>query len=181
MAWNGPERPGDWTAVERTFREGHTETWWAADARLGWWGLGELVRLVVATADPSTLPPKATWYLVTDLTRPGAPRPSDSPCSPADLAEVVRIYGLRHWVEQSYKQIKDELRWADFQVCSGTAIRRHQALVTCAFFCRNIWFASPPPARAPPPEPAPAERDRREPQQPPPPCRPQALHASVAG
>ncbi len=39
-------------------------------------------------------------------------------------------------MEQSYKQVKDELGWADFQVRSDTAIRRHQVLVNCAFsFC----------------------------------------------
>jgi hypothetical protein len=54
----------------------------------------------------------------------------------ADLAEVVRLYGLRTWVEQGYKQVKDELGWADFQVRSAEAIRRHQTLVNCAFsFC----------------------------------------------
>jgi len=59
----------------------------------------------------------------------------------------VRIYGLRHWIEQSYKQVKDELGWADFQVRSDNAIRRHQTLVTCAFsFCWDTWFAPPPPA-----------------------------------
>ena len=32
--------------------------------------------------------------------------------------------------------------WADFQVRSDTAIRRHQALVNCAFsFCWATWFA----------------------------------------
>ena len=36
-------------------------------------------RLVVATADPGTLPPKATWYLVTNLPRPGGPPEPDSP------------------------------------------------------------------------------------------------------
>ncbi|MCY0938964.1 transposase [Streptomyces sp. H34-S4] len=40
LAWTDPEHPGDWTPVERTFRDGHTETRWAADARLGWWGPG---------------------------------------------------------------------------------------------------------------------------------------------
>jgi len=114
---------------------------------------------VVATADPATLPDKATWYLVTDLARPGSPREAQSPWPAAPLAEVVRIYGLRHWVEQSYKQVKDELGWADFQVRSDIAIRRHQALVNCAFsFC---WLASQPP---PWPAPAsPAERGHREP------------------
>ncbi len=32
LAWGGPDDPGDWTAVERTFRDGHAETWSAADA-----------------------------------------------------------------------------------------------------------------------------------------------------
>ena len=38
LAWNGPDDPGDWHPVTRTFRDGHTETWYAADATLGWWG-----------------------------------------------------------------------------------------------------------------------------------------------
>lgn len=38
--------------------------------------------------------------------------------------------------EQSYKQMKDELGWADFMVRSDRAIRRHWILVFCAFaFC----------------------------------------------
>jgi hypothetical protein len=35
-------------------------------------------------------------------------------CEQALLAQIVRLYGLRNWVEQSYKQMKDELGWADF-------------------------------------------------------------------
>jgi hypothetical protein len=54
-------------------------------------------RLVVATADPVTLPDKATWYLVTNLPRPGGPREKVSPWPTAGLGEVTRIYGLRHW------------------------------------------------------------------------------------
>ncbi|MCF1592606.1 hypothetical protein L0P92_03345 [Streptomyces muensis] len=59
----------------------------------------------------------------------------------------MRLYGLRSWIEQSYKQIKDELGWADFQVRSDRAIHCHQALVNCAFsFCWDQWF---PPTRTP--------------------------------
>ena len=148
LAWDGPDDPGDWHPVTRAFRDGHTETWWAADATLGWWGPDGARRLVVATADPATLPDKATWYLVTNLPRPGGPREADSPHPAADLAEIVRLYGIRHWIEQSYKQVKDELGWADFQVRSDVAIRRHQVLVNCAFsFCWDAWFAHPPPPR----------------------------------
>ncbi len=149
LAWGGPDDPGDWHPVTRTFRDGHAETWWAADASLGGWGPDGARRLVVATADPGTLPDKATWYLVTNLPRPGGPRAAGSPHPAASLAEIVRLYGIRNWIEQGYKQVKDELGWADFQVRSDIAIRRHQALVNCAFsFC---WAAPPgPPPAAPP-------------------------------
>ena len=152
LAWGGPDDPGDWQAVTRTFRDGHTETWYAADGAR---------RLVVATADPATLPDKATWYLVTNLPRPGSPREADSPHPAASLAEITRIYGIRHWIEQSYKQVKDELGWADFQVRSDVAIRRHQPLVDCAFsFCWAAWFADHVPHHdaAPLPEPGHGER-----------------------
>ncbi|MET9386361.1 hypothetical protein ABZY09_36240 [Streptomyces sp. NPDC002928] len=76
-----------------------TVMWWAAEARLGWWGPDGNVRLVVATADPATLPAKATWYLATDLPRPGSPRAAESPYPPAALAEIVRIYG--HLVDKT--------------------------------------------------------------------------------
>jgi hypothetical protein len=140
-----PADPGDWRAVTRAFRDGHTETWYAADATLGWWGPDGARRLVVATADPGALPAKATWYLVTNLPRPGGPRAVAGIHPPADLAEIVRIYSIRHWIEQGYKQVKDQLGWADFQVRSDTAIRRHQVLVNCAFsFCWDAWFADRP-------------------------------------
>src|SRR5499425_1717005 len=144
LAWDGPDDPGDWCPVVRTFRDGRTETWYAADATLGWWGPDGFTRLVVATADPGTLPDKATWYLATNLPRPGGPREARSVHPAADLAEIVRLYGIRHWIEQSYKQVKDELGWADFQVRSAVAIARHQTLVNCAFsFCWATWFDQP--------------------------------------
>ena len=144
--------------MARRFHDGHEETWWAADAQLGFWGPDGVVRLVVATTDPATLPEKTTWYLATNLPRPSSPRAGESIHPGADLAEIVRIYGLRIWVEQSYKQVKDELGWADFQVRSDTAIRRHWELVNCAFsFCwlqaafagNNADPAPPPPASWP--------------------------------
>ena len=58
----------------------------------------------------------------------------------------MRLYSIRNWIEQSYKQVKDELGWADFQVRSDIAIRRHQVLVNCAFsFCWAAWSKAPPP------------------------------------
>jgi hypothetical protein len=71
-------------------------------------------RLVIATADPAALPEAATRFLETTLAR-----------TEADLAEVVRLYGLRNWVEQPYKHSKHRLGWGQYQVRSDRAIRRH--------------------------------------------------------
>ncbi len=127
-SWLSPQRSGLWQAIERTFRDGHTETWWALDVDTGPFGPQRAVRAVVVTTDPLALPTLTTWYLITNLMT-------------TSLPEMVRLYGLRMWVEQSYKQVKTTLGWAQYQVCSDTAIRRHWALVSCAFtFC--WWQAS---------------------------------------
>jgi SRSO17 transposase len=146
LGWRSRRRPGAWRPVTRRFRDGHTETWWAAEASLGGWGPDEAVRLVVATADPRRLPPHSTWYLLTNRPRPDSPRAARSAYPSADVAEVVRCYGLRNWVEQGYKQVKSELGWADFQVRSTSAIRRHLTLVCAAFsYCWRDWFTHTPP------------------------------------
>ena len=93
----------------------------------------------MATTDPKELPEKRTWYLGTNLPHPNSDLAAQSDLAPASVAEVVRLYGLRMWVQQSYKQVKHVLGWSDYQVRSDTAIRRHWQLVCCAFaFC---WWA----------------------------------------
>jgi hypothetical protein len=146
LRWGGPADPGDWTPVVRRFRDGRQETWWAADVSYGPYGPGKPVRVVVATTDPATLPPLTTWYPATNLPRPGAPHADEAPFAPAGLAELVRLYGLRDWVEQGYTQPKRELGWADFMVRSDRAIRRHWHPVFCAFSFRwRAWSSAPPP------------------------------------
>jgi hypothetical protein len=156
--WTDAQRPGTWVAVERHFRDGHSATWWALEGHAGPYGPDRSRRLVIATPDPATLPEAATWYLETTLL-----------LAEADLAEIVRLYGLRHWVEQAYKQVKHSLGWSQYQVRADRAMRRHWALVQCAFaFC---WWAetrtppaAPPPGRAaeesPPPAAARGEKGR---------------------
>lgn len=50
-----------------------TETWWAADVRLGGHSPGSPCRLMVATTDPATLLEEATWYPATNLPHPIQP------------------------------------------------------------------------------------------------------------
>src|SRR5829696_5034969 len=147
LGWGGWRRPGPWRRLTRRFRDGHAETWRAADARLGGWGPDRRHRLVVATTDPATLPKPTSWYLLTNLARPASRRAQQ-----AQLAEIVGAYGLRNWGEQGYKQVKDELGWADFQVQSDRAIRRHWTLVCLAFsFCWHAGHAQGAQAGGPAP------------------------------
>jgi SRSO17 transposase len=144
LPWGGTRKPGGWTAVSRQFRDGHCETWWAADlSRIGL-GWDQPLRLVAVTTDPTRLPAASTWYLLTNLPHPNAPHAATSPIAPADLTEITRLYGLRTWVEQGYKQVKQELGWADWQVRTDRAIRRHWTLVCCAFsFGWWAWSRAP--------------------------------------
>ncbi len=131
--WERPQQPGAWHAVTRQYRDGHQETWWALEGVAGPYGPDRPRRLVIATTDPATLPETTTWYLATTL-----------PMSAADVGEIVRLYGLRNWVEQQYKHVKASLGWSQYQVRSDRAMRRHWALVQCAFaFC---WWADPRPS-----------------------------------
>src|SRR5215210_2226566 len=135
----GAEEPGGWRKVVRTFRDEHREEWWALEVEAGPYGTERAKRALVVTTDPERLPDLATWYLTTNLPAPGSERENEGALASASVAEVVRLYGLRMWVEQSYKQVKHVLGWSAYQVRSDVAIRRHWQLVCCAFsFC---WWA----------------------------------------
>jgi SRSO17 transposase len=56
LGWRSPNRPGRWRRIQRRFRDGHSESWWAADAEVGGFGPDRRLRLVVATTDPASLP-----------------------------------------------------------------------------------------------------------------------------
>jgi hypothetical protein len=139
--WKGDNDPGEWVKLERTFRDGHTEQWWALEAECRPFGVEKRRRLVVASTDPAGLPGLSTWYLVSNLPAPGTKRAEEGgKMSTADAAEIVRLYSLRSWIEQSYKQVKNSLGWAQYQVRKDLAIRRHWQLVCCAFtFC---WWTN---------------------------------------
>jgi SRSO17 transposase len=136
--WKSAERPGKWIRVTRTFRDGSRQDWWALEVVTGPYGPHKQERVVIATTDPLTLPDLSTFYLVTNLPAPGSQRAQDSDLAAASLEEVLRLCGLRMWVEQSYKHVKHELGWSQYQERSDQAIRRHWQLVCCAFsFC---WY-----------------------------------------
>jgi len=141
--WKDADDPGRWSKVMRAYRDGHQEEWWALEVEAGPYGPEKARRAFVVSTDPQRLPRLLTWYLTTNLPAPGHRLARETEGQPllaaASVAEVVRLYGLRMWVEQSYKQVKHALGWSAYQVRTDTAVRRHWQLVCCAFsFC---WWA----------------------------------------
>lgn len=95
-----------WVKVTRTFRDGSSQDWWALELDIRPYGPDKQERVIVATTDPATLPELTPFYLITNLPAPRSQRAQDSECAAASVEEVVRLYGLRMWVEQNYKQVK---------------------------------------------------------------------------
>lgn len=115
--------------------------WWAAELVYGPYGPERPVRRVLATTDPEQFPTASTWYVETNLPAPDSKMATQAPLAAASLAEIVRLYGLRGWVEQSYKQLKNKLGWADAMVRADVAPRRHWLLIFCALtFCWCHWL-----------------------------------------
>ncbi len=151
------EQPGQWRRITRTFRDSSQEDWWVLEIVAGPYGPDKTERAIVATTDPQSLPDLSTWYLVTNLPAPTQRPGSEPPLPAASLEEVIRLYGLRMWVEQSYKHVKHALGWPQYQVRSDQAIRRHWQLVCCAFsFC---WYHASHPSAS-------ATQEAREPSEP---------------
>jgi hypothetical protein len=97
-------RKAQWVKVERRFRDGSKQSWWTLEVQAGPHGPEKTERAVIATTDPETLPDATTWYLVTNLPVPGSVAAELSELEAASLQEMVRLYGLRMWIEQSYKR-----------------------------------------------------------------------------
>jgi SRSO17 transposase len=142
--WVRCDQPGQWVHIIKTFQESSSQDWWALEIVAGPYGRDKVERAVATTTAPQALPDATTWYLITNLPAPTELPPTEQQCAPASLEEVLRLYGLRMWVEQSDKQIKQALGWSQYQVRSDRAIRRHWQLVCCAFsFC---WYHASRPA-----------------------------------
>lgn len=59
------------------------------------------------------------WFIMTDL--------------PRDILRLPGLYTLRTWIEYGFKQVKDELGWADFRLTAYSSIERSWEVVFSAY------------------------------------------------
>jgi hypothetical protein len=137
--WVSAEQPGKWVHMTRTFRDGSSQDWWVVEIVAGPYGPDKTERAIVATTDPESLPDLSTWYLVTNLPAPTERLGSEPPFPPASLEEVIRLYGLRMWVEQSYKHVKHA---ASLVPVSGAKRPGHPAALAVSLVCLLLLLVS---------------------------------------
>jgi SRSO17 transposase len=114
------QRQTRWRAFDRTFSDGTTERRYLQELIFG-----RRVRFFCITTDPVHLPPETTWLLMTTL---------------PDHAEqtVGDLFGLRTWIEYGFKQVKDELGWADYRLTDAGSIERWWELVMSAYLLVSL-------------------------------------------
>ena len=133
-------QPGQWIKVERTFRDGSKQTWWALEVKAGPYGPEKTERAVIATTDPVTLPDISTWYLVTNLPAPGSLAAEQSILGAASLEEVIRLYGLRMWIEQSRHSGQRGFRMGRLPSPKRSS---HSAALATGVLCLLLLLVSP--------------------------------------
>ena len=76
----------------------------------------------INTPDPTG---DESWYVMTNLS--------------IDISlNVAQLYSLRNWIEYGFKQVKNELGWADFRLTDYKSIERWWELIFSAYLLVSI-------------------------------------------
>jgi SRSO17 transposase len=113
---------GRWSKFDRIFSNGETEVRYIREII---YGESRVVRYYQITTDKEQLPENSTWFVMTNLE--------------GDIKnQVGNTYGLRTWIEYGFKQIKDELGWADYRFTDYTSIERWWEIVFSAYLMVSL-------------------------------------------
>jgi hypothetical protein len=111
-----------WKKFERVFSTGDTEIRYLREIIFG---KRRTIRYWQITTDKVELPQNSTWYVMTNL--------------PGEIYKSVgNIYGLRTWIEYGFKQVKDELGWADYRVTNYQEIEKWWEIVCSAYLMISL-------------------------------------------
>ncbi|WP_017720206.1 IS701 family transposase, partial [Kamptonema formosum] len=114
--WIIPEESvtaSQWKNFKRVFPDGHQEIRFIRE-----WGFGQRRerRYWEITTDTKTLPSNSTWYAIARI-------------SGLTYLDVGNFYGSRTWIEDGFKESKNELGWADFRLTQYEDIEKWWEIV----------------------------------------------------
>jgi SRSO17 transposase len=111
-----------WTAFDRVFANGETETRFIREIIFG---QRRAIRYYHITTDVVEQPPESTWLIMTNLA--------------GKIKKTVgNTYGLRTWIEYGFKQSKNELGWADFRLTDYADIEKWWEIVYSAYLMVSL-------------------------------------------
>ncbi|URD51276.1 IS701 family transposase [Chroococcidiopsis sp. CCNUC1] len=88
-------------------------------------GKRRTVRYYEITKSDTKNPKSDTWFIMTNL--------------PGNIQLVVgNLYSLRNWIEYGFKQVKNELGWADFRLTDYASIERWWEIVFSAYLLISL-------------------------------------------
>lgn len=106
-----------WRPFTRHFSDGTTQKRWIREVI---YGRRHALRYYEMTTDPTTLPQESTQFVMTNLS--------------GDIRETLGDnYGMRTWIEYGFKQVKDQLGWADYRVTHYRQIERWWEIVCSVY------------------------------------------------
>ena len=83
------------------------------------------IRYYEITKSDTKNPKSDTWFIMTNL--------------PGNIQLVVgNLYSLRNWIEYGFKQVKNELGWADFRLTDYSSIERWWEIIFSAYLLISL-------------------------------------------
>lgn len=83
------------------------------------------IRYYEITKSDTKDPGEDTWFIMTSL--------------PGNIQLVVgQLYSLRNWIEYGFKQVKNELGWADFRLTNYASIERWWEIIFSAYLLVSL-------------------------------------------
>jgi Transposase DDE domain len=117
------KRYNRWKAYEQKLSHRQTETRYLREIIFGQRRCIRYYQISkVNTPDPTG---DESWYIMTNLS--------------IDLSSnVAQLYSLRNWIEYGFKQVKNELGWADFRLTDYESIKRWWEIIFSAYLLVSI-------------------------------------------
>jgi len=111
-----------WKKFDRVFTNGDPEVRYIREIVFG---KRRSIRYWQITTDSVELPENSTWFIMTNL--------------PGDIQKSVgNTYGLRTWIESGFKQVKDELGWADYRLTDYEEIEKWWEIICSAYLMVSL-------------------------------------------
>lgn len=123
MAPGAKKRYNQWRAYQQKLSKKKTETRYIREIIFG---KRRKVRYYQISKKNVTDPlGEDSWYVMTNL-------------SGNIILEVAPLYSLRNWIEYAFKQVKNELGWADYRLTDYASIEKWWEIVFSTYFLVSI-------------------------------------------